>query len=146
MSYRQLPLASLVVNKANDRHGELENETLAIAWLFNNHEQHMKTLAKYIVEKGKLYEPPLVWRDGQQFVVFDGNRRVTCLKVLAQPSRAPNGELQVFFQNLRSKWKGELPDHIQCQLEADRDQIDDILYRRHTGTQGGLARAPGTIG
>jgi hypothetical protein len=40
MSYRLLPLASLLVNRANDRHGELENETAAIAWLFANREQH----------------------------------------------------------------------------------------------------------
>ena len=37
MAYRKLPLASLVVNPANDRHGELENETAAIAQLFATH-------------------------------------------------------------------------------------------------------------
>ena len=31
MAIRKLALSALVVNRANDRHGELENETAAIA-------------------------------------------------------------------------------------------------------------------
>jgi hypothetical protein len=50
MNYRNLFLNELVINRANDRHGELENETAAIAWLFNNFGQHMCNLAKDIVE------------------------------------------------------------------------------------------------
>jgi len=82
MSYRQLPLESLLINRANDRHGELENETAAIAWLFNNFELHMRNLTKDIVANGQVFEPPLVFPDGEHFVLFDGNRRMTCLKLL----------------------------------------------------------------
>lgn len=141
MSYRVLPLSSLVVNRANDRHGELENETAAIAWLFNQREQHMLNLAKDIVDKGGIYEPPLVWPDGETFTIFDGNRRVTCLKLLANPKRAPNAELQEQFTILRSKWQGQFLDKIQCQVETDRDRIDDILFRRHTGSQNGVGQS-----
>jgi len=59
MAIRKLPLSSLVVNRANDRHGELENETAAIAWLFNEREQHMRNLTKDLVESGEIYEMPL---------------------------------------------------------------------------------------
>jgi hypothetical protein len=51
MAIRKLPLESLLVNRANDRHGELENETAAIAWLFNTHESHMRNLAKDIAKQ-----------------------------------------------------------------------------------------------
>jgi len=102
MSYRLLPLSALLVNRANDRHGELENETAAVAWLFNNREQHMKNLAKDIVETSEIYEPPLVSPEGDKFIVFDGNRRVTCLKVLEDPRKAPNAELQRYFAELRA--------------------------------------------
>jgi hypothetical protein len=40
MAVRHIPLKALLVNRANDRHGELENETAAIAWLFNTREVH----------------------------------------------------------------------------------------------------------
>jgi hypothetical protein len=140
MSYRNLPLDQLVINRANDRHGELENETAAIAWLFNNFELHMCNLAKDIVETGQLFEPPLVSPGAEKFFVFDGNRRVTCLKLLDQPRRAPTVELQEFFSKQRSKWRGNFLQAINCQVELDRDRIDDILFRRHTGTQGGIGQ------
>lgn len=141
MQFRQLPLQSLVVHSANDRHGELENETAAIAWLFNNREQHMKNLAKDITAMGELYEAPLVSPKGKKFIVFDGNRRVTCLKILKDPQKAPNAELQTYFLGLRAKWEGEFPDLILCQVEPDRSRIDEILFRRHTGSQSGVGQS-----
>jgi hypothetical protein len=141
MAIRKLPLNSLVVNRANDRHGELENETAAIAWLFNEREQHMRNLTKDIVEKGEIYEFPLVAPEKTKFIVFDGNRRVTCLKLLEDPRRAPTGELQAFFREQRGLWQGAFPKEISCQVETDRDRIDEILFRRHTGTQSGVGQS-----
>lgn len=141
MAYRKLPLASLVVNPANDRHGELENETAAIAQLFAAQEQHMRNLARDLVTKGEVFEPPLVFPVHDKFVVADGNRRTTCLKLLAAPRRAPTVELQQFFADLRQKWPGKFPDKIECRVESDRDRVNDILYRRHTGVQGGIGQS-----
>lgn len=141
MSFRSLLLQDLAVNRANDRHGELGDETTAIAWLFSNREQHMRNLAKDIVVQNGIYDPPLVAPDGGKYCVFDGNRRVTCLKLLASPERAPTTELQRFFAELREKWKGAFPSTIMCQLESDRDRIDEILYRRHTGSQAGVGQS-----
>jgi hypothetical protein len=141
MSYKALPLKSLLINRANDRHGELENETAAIAWLFNNREQHMRNLARDLARTGELYEPPLVSPDRDKYIVFDGNRRVTCMKLLEDPRKAPTVELQNFFKELRSTWQGDFPSAIVCQIEQDRDRIDDILFRRHTGTQSGVGQS-----
>ena len=137
MAIRNIPLKALEINRANDRHGELENETAAIAWLFNTRETHMRNLAKDIVAKGEIFEQPLVWPNGSKFIVFDGNRRVTCLKLLSDPRRAPTAALQTFF----AKWQGPFPEQIQCQVESDRERIDEILFRRHTGTQSGVGQS-----
>src|SRR5947209_19776396 len=118
MTYKAIPLEHLLINRANDRHGELENETAAIAWLFNNREQHMRNLTKDLVQTGELYEPPLVGPEGQKYLVFDGYRRVTCLKLLNHPRGAPTTELQEFFRDPRTRAKGALPSLIQCQREA----------------------------
>lgn len=141
MAYKTLPLDSLVVNPANDRHGELENETAAIAQLFALREPHMRALARDLVSKGEVFEPPLVFPEGTKFVVADGNRRTTCLKLLANPRRAPTVELQTFFRDLRKQWTGTFPDKLQCRVEADRDRVDDILFRRHTGSQNGVGQS-----
>jgi hypothetical protein len=141
MAYKTISLDELDINRANDRHGELENETAAIAWLFAHHQSQMKKLANDIAETGGIYEPPLVFPDGSRFVVFDGNRRATCLKLINNPKRAPTQELQKFFADLRADWKGDLPSAIVCRVETDRDKIDEILFRRHTGSQGGVGQA-----
>jgi hypothetical protein len=141
MAIRKISLKALLVNRANDRHGELENETAAIAWLFRERETHMKNLAKDLVEEGEVYELPLVSPEGAKFVVFDGNRRITCLKLIAEPRRAPSVELQSYFKELKVRWKGAFLNQVSCQVEVDRDRIDEILYRRHTGTQNGVGQS-----
>lgn len=141
MTYKSVPLERLIINRANDRHGELENETAAIAWLFANHSDHMRKLARDIVKSERVYEPPLVCPDGENFIVLDGNRRTTCLKLLASPKRAPDAELQEFFTALRKNWIGNFPTHVSCQVEIDHDVIEEILFRRHTGSQGGIGQS-----
>jgi hypothetical protein len=141
MAYKQLLLTSLVVNPANDRHGELENETAAIAQLFATQEQHMRNLAKDLFTKGEIFEPPLVFPDGDKFIVADGNRRTTCLKLLANSRRAPTVELQKFFADLKTQWPGKFPEKVECRVESNRDRVDDILFRRHTGVQGGVGQS-----
>lgn len=37
LNVKPIKISDLVANRANDRHGELENETAAIAWLFNRY-------------------------------------------------------------------------------------------------------------
>lgn len=141
MAIRKLALSALVVNRANDRHGELENETAAIAWLFNEREAHMRSLTRDIVEQGEIYEYPLVSPEKSKFIVFDGNRRVTCLKLLDDPRRAPTIKLQAFFRDQKALWQGTFPTEILCQVETDRDRIDEILFRRHTGAQSGVGQS-----
>lgn len=141
MRVRLVKIEDLVVNRSNDRHGELENETAAIAWLFNARESHMRNLTKDIVDKGQIFEPPLVSPEKGKFVVYDGNRRVTCLKLLSHPRKAPSSQLQEFFTEQRARWKGGFPESLNCQVEANRERIDEILFRRHTGTQNGVGQS-----
>ena len=141
MSFEELNIEALEVNRANDRHGVLENETAAIAELFRLRDQHMRNLASDIVNENGIYDTPLVMPNENGFTVFDGNRRVTCLKLTINPHRAPSQDLQRFFQSLQDQWQGALPTQITCQLETDRDVIDAILYRRHTGSQAGIGQS-----
>ncbi len=101
----------------------------------------MKKLAKDVAAAGGIFEPPLVFPEGDKFAVFDGNRRTTCLKLISNPKKAPSVELQKFFATLKAEWNGTFPAKITCRVETDRDRIDEILFRRHTGSQGGVGQA-----
>lgn len=140
MAYEELDVANLRVNQANDRHGEVGSEDLAIAELFRLHDTQMRNLATDIASQGAIYDPPLVMPADSIYVVFDGNRRVTCAKLLANPSRAPTAELRIYFTDLVRQLEGPLPDRLMCQVEVDRNLIDNILFRRHTGSQRGVGQ------
>lgn len=140
MAFEELGLADLRVNQANDRHGEVGSEDLAIAELFRLHDVQMRNLATDIATEGAVYDPPLVMRTDDGYTVFDGNRRITCAKLLDNPARAPSVELREFFTGLRNGHPNAVPVRLTCQIEDDRNRIDSILFRRHTGSQRGVGQ------
>lgn len=141
MPYQFIPVSQLVVNRDNDRHGPMASEASAIAWLLANRAQHMRKLATDIVEQEQIFEPPLVRSEDQGFVVYDGNRRVTCLKLLLNPGLASTPEWQGFFQELSKQAGDSLPSVLECRVEEDIELIDEIVFRRHTGSQGGIGQS-----
>ncbi|WP_147252087.1 hypothetical protein [Thalassospira profundimaris] len=141
MKLEDIKLSDLRVNSANDRHGELVDEDAAIEWLLKHRTLHMQNLAKDIISTGEIYEPPLVHPHNGHFIVYDGNRRTTVLKLLDDPQRAPSSDWAEFFSDLRKNWTGAFPSTVECQIEEDRDRLDEILYRRHTGQQSGVGQS-----
>jgi hypothetical protein len=99
MEIAQIDLQLLKLNPHNDRHGPLRDETSAIHWLLEHRGTHMRALAQDLAATKRLYEHPLVRPDGSDFIVFDGNRRVCCLKLISDPTLAPSEKwLQIFSE------------------------------------------------
>ena len=140
----ELPLidvSMLIINRQNDRHGELPDEAAAIAWMLKNNKLHMKNLAQDIAVEG-LYEAPLVYPMEKGYLVCDGNRRVTCLRLLFNPQLAPTPGWQKFFKSLFIKYTATIPRIVSCRIEKNLEKIDRILFRIHTGSQKGIGRSP----
>ncbi|WP_139231365.1 hypothetical protein [Aliiroseovarius crassostreae] len=136
MQFQSIPLKSLSVNKANDRHGPEPSEDAAIAWLFTNKGKHMLALATDIAKQGRILNAPLVKPNGRDFVVHDGNRRVTCLKLINDPERTPQA-FRAAFRKLSEQFSVSENYQVDCQVETDQSLIDVTLSRRHNGTDGG---------
>ncbi|MEM7440903.1 MAG: hypothetical protein AAF393_14990 [Pseudomonadota bacterium] len=141
MQQKLIPLTKIRINNANDRHGELGSEEDAIIWLLENRTKHMRNLAHDISKIGEVFEPPLVSEIDSEFVVFDGNRRMTVLKLIANPNTAPDLNWKKFFKARKENFAGDIPKKVQCQIENDKDRLDEILYRRHTGQQDGVGQS-----
>jgi hypothetical protein len=131
----------LRLNPDNDRHGPLKDEASAIHWLLENRNSHMRALAEDLAISKRLYEAPLVRSDSGEYVVFDGNRRMCCIKLLIDPSLAPSERWKDFFTEIRSDELVEAFSTITCEVESDLAVIDEMLYRRHTGSQDGVGRS-----
>jgi len=138
---KTIELAKLVVNPNNDRHGEMLDEASAMAELLTSLPIKMKKLAKDLSETCEVKVLAMVASNGDgKYTVFDGNRRLTCLKLLNKPESAPTKEWQEFFSKMAANTNGILPITLDCQIETDQDRIDDYLYRVHTGSQDGIGQ------
>lgn len=133
-TYQRIPLKDLEVNPANDRHGELGSEAAAIEWLLVNKTNKMHDLLNDIINKKGITEEPLVMKKKgeNKYIVYDGNRRVTCLKLLY--GLAPheiNNPLAKRLEAIKSNNNIQPITHVDCRVEEDIDTINDILELRH---------------
>ena len=138
---KTLHIDQLRINPHNYRHDDVADEAAAIAILLDTLPLRMKNLAKDIANTGELFMLPLVGtKEGGSHIIFDGNRRVTCLKLLHKPHHAPTEEWQKFFSKTAKGSEVSLPLRIDCQIAIDPDWIENYLYRVHTGSQDGIGQ------
>lgn len=128
----------LELNPINDRHGPLPNDVLPIDWMLKNKNKEIKKLAADIVKNKKVYEILLVQEKNGKYIVWDGNRRTSALKLLDNPSLAKDPSTKKYFEDLSKQLK-VLPT-ISCQVETNIDVINNILERRHSGKQDGIGQ------
>ena len=139
MEYKEISVNDLIVNPNNDRHGSTPTEDTAINWLFENKPKEMKELALRICNAGRIFDAPLVVLEGRKYLVKDGNRRVTCLKLIHNPARAPD-KFSEFFYNLNTSFRETISRTVICQVEKDLAVADEIIGLRHNGTQRGAGQ------
>lgn len=141
MKFDDINVSELVVNPSNDRHGPTGSESAAIAWLFANKSKEMRKLASKIAKAGRVYDSPLVVPEGRKYLVRDGNRRVTCVKLIHDPKSAPPDQ-QGFFKSLHDDAADKLSKSLSCQIESDMDEVELIIETRHNGVQDGEGQLP----
>jgi hypothetical protein len=126
LSFQSVRLELLLVNPQNDRHGDQRTEKAAVAWLFSERGPQMMKLAEDIVEQGGVFDPPLVKKTKNKFVVYDGNRRVTCLKILAGLLEAPQSHLKA-FEVLRARLRTHNQNMtVAASAIAERKTVGDL--------------------
>ena len=141
MEIKEILVSDLSVNRDIDRHGSLRDEAASIQWLLEKREQHMRALASDLAATKKLYERPLVRKEGGVYIVYDGNRRTSCIKLLLDPTKAPSEKWKDFFASHDQTEMRNAFSKIECEVESDLAIIEETLYRRHTGSQDGVGQS-----
>lgn len=91
----------------------------------------IETLARSMAEKGYFRQDRLiVFREGRNNLVYEGNRRLCALKVLAKPDLAPPN-LQRTFRRLSEKAK--LPKKIAVEVVPNRFDAEVVMFSKHAG-------------
>lgn len=103
-------------------------------------EDQLIALASDIAENGLSTAPILVRPEGdKQFVVWDGNRRVTALKLLNKPSLAPTAALKRRFESIKAKYP-TTPSKVEVLASTSRDALVKEVVARHGGGQQGAGQ------
>lgn len=143
---RSIPLDLIKLDQENVRFGNdvAQNQREAIDLLMADPEDARKLLrlAQHIAENG--FDPTelqLVTPDGVgNFIVLEGNRRLTAVKLLQKPDLCPVEKLFKGFMTAHNKLGFTLPQELQCSVVPSRAEGDMWIELKHTGQNNGVGR------
>ncbi len=118
------------------------NQRDAIVSMARNQENKLLALAKHIVENGlNPADRLIVIPDGpDDFIVLDGNRRLTALKVLETPEMVLDslkGSAARQLKKLADTYKQAPIDRLPCIVLRDREEADTWIELLHDDKSGG---------
>lgn len=124
-----------------------ENQRDAIAKMLELQYDRIYRLAKDIVARGlDPSENILVYPSEDEsgfFVIAEGNRRVTALKLLLSPKMAPNEKIKKAFEKLKITQSKDIKIIDNC-VVFDNDDYQHWVNLKHTGQNGGVGRVEWT--
>ena len=143
----ELSIDGLLLDLDNPRLGSTSSQSEALASLVQLNPSHFQNLMASIRDYGldpgdSLYV--VRSEDGQDFVVLEGNRRLSALKVLSNPdvlagTDLPEGTKKPLVREASGFERSEV-EPILCVRFDDRADANDWIRRRHTGVASGEGR------
>ncbi|MFE8102023.1 hypothetical protein RBA71_11045 [Brenneria goodwinii] len=123
-----------------------QNQREAIELMLADPEDTKKILklAEHIVLYGlDPTELQLVVPDNEgNYIVLEGNRRLTALKLLQRPDLCTQEKYYKDFFAAHKEIVGRFPSEIECSVVATREDGDVWIELKHTGQNGGAGRVP----
>lgn len=143
---REIPLDLIKLDQENVRFGNdvAQNQREAIDLLMADPEDARKLLrlAQHIAEFGlDPTELQLVTPDNDgSFIVLEGNRRLTALKLLQKPDLCPSDKVFRGFLVAHDSLAAGVPATLQCSVVPTRAEGDMWIELKHTGQNNGIGR------
>ena len=143
----ELSIDELLLDLENPRLGSSSSQSEVLESIVRLNPGHFRNLMESIRDDGldpgdSFYVVPS--EDGQDFVVLEGNRRLSALKVLRNPdvlagTDLPEGAKRPLVR-AASGFDRLKVEPIRCVRFDGREEANDWIRRRHTGTAGGEGR------
>ena len=141
---RPIKITSLEINTENPRFEMVSNQREAIAIMIEDQKNKLVKLAQDIVENG-LNPSDLVIvtpheKNRGKFLVLEGNRRITALKLLMNTNLIPENHKIVLnkFRQLATEFKKSPMKTISCVVFSDVDEANKWIKLKHTGENEGV--------
>lgn len=141
METRTLALAELQVDPTNFRIGVFDTQRDAIKAMLDQQGAKIVELAEDIIDIGLNPSELLIVASNPEedgfFLVCEGNRRLTALKVMETPLLAAGTELEDDFRELAVKFAKNPIRSVQCVVFEDKAAAMPWIARKHTNKQWG---------
>jgi len=131
----QIDLTDLLLDPENPRHDIIDNQPEILEVMAKDPKTHK--LARDVASHGlNPLEKVLVMGKGKRFLVLEGNRRTSALKLLNEPDLVPSAANK--YRTIQAEFDFEVPDKVECVYVSDRDIADHWLRIKHGGQLGGV--------
>lgn len=145
--YKTININDLYVNPENYRYiNDATDEIDAIISMFNVNTgtpiREMLNLSKDIIEDGlNPFEMPIVCfdEDLEKYIVYEGNRRITCIKLMTQYKN--NDSIKTLIPSVNEIYKLNCDiKEVQCVIFYNPDDAKHFLYKIHQDINDGIGR------
>ncbi|MEX2007632.1 MAG: hypothetical protein WD992_02570 [Candidatus Levyibacteriota bacterium] len=139
---KRISIDKLVVNPENYRFDSVDTQDQAIDLMLTEKGEEILSLADHISRFGLDISKDLrVLKRESRYLILDGNRRITALKCLNDPTIIKNDNLRKEFEKLKNKAKN-LPRKVNSFVYPDEDAASEWIRLDHTGKNKGAGQDP----
>lgn len=143
MESKNIKITNLFLDVENYRFEKQNSQLEAIVKMIYTVKEKLFNLAEDILNVGmNPTDKPLVIKGAEdnQYIVLEGNRRLTSLKLLCNPDLIPDdfASLRKKFIKLRAERQKNIPSYIDCEVCADRMEADIWIKRKHAQGLNGI--------
>ena len=135
-----IDVSDIMLDQNNYRLGPLDSQIDCIDIMFEEFGAKMVKIAGHIAQNGLSPKPIVISKDEKKrWVVRDGNRRITAIKLLNNPAQAPDHYKKTFQSLKNNAAPGMIPEKIEC-LTANEAVIIEYRKLEHMGPQDGVGQ------
>lgn len=137
-------ITNLIINLENPRFDPVDNQREAIQKMIKEIGDKIYNLAEDIAQFGlnptELVIVKEMHNKENMYLVLEGNRRITALKLLNQPSILNNIDAKMYkkFQELHMKYQDVILKTVKCIVFKNEEEAYKWIELRHTGENDGV--------
>ena len=138
--YQNINLSDLLLNSENPRFNPVKHQTEAISSMLEDQKEKLIALAKHIIEFGlNPTDITLVTPFEKKWLVLEGNRRITSIKLLNDPDLISNNfkKIKSEFKKLNEKVGRSKIKTIYCVIDPNENTSNEWIRLKHTGQNEG---------
>lgn len=135
-------LSQILLDPVNPRHDPLQPQVELIKAMVDSQKEKLVKLAEDITTSGLNPSDVITViphsTEKDKYVVVEGNRRITALKLLNSPQLCPDATIRKRFEALNATYSVAPITKVKCILYPDRESAKHWISLKHTGENAGI--------